>query len=133
MARPVTSRRRRPITIRCSPPSKTVSTSLVSAKPEPRNRSPIISRRIDRVKIARPVVRSFHPEFARDCAAWVRAGGHAVLWETPERARLVVGHFDKQVEQDLARWANLDLGKPTYHVVKRGPFRGLVPTPVPDD
>lgn len=85
------------------------------------------------MKIARPVVRSFHPEFARDCAAWVRAGGHAVLWETPERARLVVGHFDKKDLQALDRWAILDLGKPTYHVVKRGPFRGLVTTPVPDD
>ena len=81
----------------------------------------------------RPVVRSFHRRFARECAAWVRAGGHGILWESPERARLVVGAFDKKDLTHLGRWAILDLGKSTYGVAKKGPLRGLVTTPVPKD
>jgi hypothetical protein len=80
---------------------------------------------------ARPVVRSFHRRFARECAAWVRAGGHGVLWDSPDRARLVVGRFHRADRTDLGRWAILDLGKSTYGVVRRGPLRGLVTTPVP--
>jgi hypothetical protein len=81
----------------------------------------------------RPVVRSFQGRFVRDCAAWVRAGGHGVLWESADRARLVVGRFDKRDLEHLGRWAILDLGKSTYRVVKKGPLRGLVTTPVPSD
>jgi len=82
---------------------------------------------------ARPVVRSFARRFASECAAWVRAGGHGVLWHSPERARLVVPRFRKGDLHHLGRWAILDLGKSTYGVPKKGPFRGLVTTPVPSD
>jgi len=82
---------------------------------------------------SRPVVRSFARRFAGECAAWVRAGGHGVLWDSPERARLVVPRFAKADLHALGRWAILDLGKSTYGVPKKGPLRGLVTTPVPDD
>lgn len=82
---------------------------------------------------SRPVVRSFARRFARDCAAWVRAGGHGVLWDSPERAWLVVGRFGREDRTHLGRWAILDLGKSTYGVARKGPLRGLVTTPVPAD
>lgn len=63
----------------------------------------------------------------------MRAGGHGVLWETPERAKLVVGRFGKDDLMHLGRWAILDLGKSTWGVTKKGPLRGLVTTPVPED
>jgi hypothetical protein len=81
----------------------------------------------------RPVVRSFDKRFARECASWVRAGGHGVLWDSPERARLVVPRFDRRDATDFGRWAILDLGKSTYGFARRGPLRGLVTTPVPRD
>ena len=81
----------------------------------------------------RPVVRSFDRRFVRDCAAWVRAGGHGILWETPKKAKLVVGRFGPEDKMHLGRWAILDLGKATYGVAKKGPLRGLVTTPVPPD
>jgi hypothetical protein len=81
----------------------------------------------------RPVVRSFDRRFAHECAKWVRAGGHGVLWDSPERARLVLPRFEKHDEANLGRWSILDLGKSTYGFARRGPLRGLVTTPVPDD
>src|SRR4029077_13990388 len=83
--------------------------------------------------IKRPVVRSFHRRFARECAAWVHSGGHGVLWSSPDKARLVVPRFRADDEMDLGRWAILDLGKSSYAVVRRGVLRGLVTTPVPRD
>lgn len=83
--------------------------------------------------VHRPIVRSFQRRFVRECAAWVRAGGHGVLWSSPERARLVLPHFGPKDLMALGRWAILDLGKPTYGVAKKGPLRGLVTTPVPED
>jgi len=60
-----------------------------------------------------------------------------VLWRSPERAWLVVPPFRKlgsvASKMDLGRWAILDLGKSTYGVARKGPLRGLVTTPVPDD
>jgi hypothetical protein len=63
----------------------------------------------------------------------VRAGGHGVLWYSPERARLVLPRFDRKNQTDLGRWAILDLGKSTYGIARKGPLRGLATTPVPDD
>jgi hypothetical protein len=83
--------------------------------------------------IQRPVVRSFAKRFTRECAAWVRSGGHAILWASPERARLVLPHFGKDDKTALARWAILDLGKTSYGVAKKGALRGLVTTPIPSD
>jgi len=63
----------------------------------------------------------------------VRSGGHAVLWTSPERARLVLPRFRKDDQTALGRWAILDLGKSSYGVAKKGALRGLVTTPVPND
>lgn len=63
----------------------------------------------------------------------MRAGGHGILWETPERAKLVVGRFSRDDKMHLGRWAIMDLGKSSYGVAKKGPLRGLVTTPVPPD
>ena len=63
----------------------------------------------------------------------MRAGGHAVLWRSPERAWLVVPRFDRKDRTDLGRWAILDLGKSTYGVARKGPLRGLCTSPVPRD
>lgn len=69
----------------------------------------------------------------RECAAWVHAGGHAVLYETPKKARLVVPHFGPEDMMALGRWAILDLGKSTYGIPRKGPLRGLVTTPLEKD
>ncbi len=81
----------------------------------------------------RPVVRSFHKRFTRECAAWVRAGGHAVLWDSPKRARLVLPRFGPKDQMALGRWAIMDLGKSSYGFARKGPLRGLVTSPVPED
>lgn len=81
----------------------------------------------------RPVVRSFKKDFARECAAWVRAGGHGILWDSPKRARLVLPKFGPKDTMALGRWAILDLGKSTFGFAKTGPLRGLVTSPVPED
>jgi hypothetical protein len=39
--------------------------------------------------VERPVVRSYKAAFAREAAAWVRRGGHAIVWLSPRKARLV--------------------------------------------
>ena len=46
--------------------------------------SPVGPMRIDR-----PVVRSFTRPHVRRAADWVRAGGHAIVWIAPRKARLV--------------------------------------------
>jgi Fe-S-cluster containining protein len=61
----------------------------------------------------------------------VHSGGQGILWESPERARLVVQRFARDDDTNLGRWAILDLGKSTFGVARRGPLRGLVTTPVP--
>jgi hypothetical protein len=81
----------------------------------------------------RPVVRSFSKRFVRECAAWVRAGGHAILWDSPKRARLVLPAFGPKDTMALARWAILDLGKSTFGFARAGALRGLVTTPIPKD
>ncbi len=63
----------------------------------------------------------------------MRAGGHGVLWHSPERAHLVLPRFGPKDLMDLGRWAILDLGKASYGVAKKGPLRGLVTTPVQED
>jgi hypothetical protein len=85
------------------------------------------------VLISRPVVRSFHARFERECAAWVRRGGHGVLWSSPEKARLVIPRPDPKNEKDFGRWAVLDLGKSAFGIRRKGLLRGLATTPVPSD
>jgi len=42
------------------------------------------------VKKTRPVVRSFRAAFSKNALTWVRAGGHAIVWESAKKAWLVV-------------------------------------------
>src|SRR6478609_2384080 len=75
--------------------------------------------------VVRPIVRSFKARFSKEAAAHVRAGGHAVVWETEKRALLVLPPIDDDDPMDLAQWSLLDLGKNRYGVAKGGVFRGL--------
>lgn len=82
-------------------------------------------------RVVRPVVRSFVARFEREAAAHVRAGGHAIVWDTPSSARLVVPRPKKGDVRDLGRWALLDLDRWGFAVVKRGPMKGLAFMRVP--
>ncbi|MFO0664372.1 MAG: YkgJ family cysteine cluster protein [Polyangiaceae bacterium] len=81
----------------------------------------------------RPVVRSFKVPHAARCADWVRSGGHAIFWETPQKARLVVPVPVPGDESDLALFSLLDLAIDTFAPERTGPFRGLIAAKVPRD
>jgi uncharacterized protein len=91
------------------------------------------SCRVSAVTVLRPIVRSFTSKHILACAEHVRAGGHAVLWESKKRARLVLPVPDKDNPQDLAMFSILDLGKQRYALETRGALRGLASTLIPAD
>ncbi len=84
-------------------------------------------------QVLRPVVRSFSLRHSRECAAWVKMGGHAVLWEKPGRAMLVLPIPDPNDPSDLALFSILDLGKRRWKVPNEGALRGLATCLVPKD
>ena len=84
-------------------------------------------------RVKRPVVRSFTLPFEREAAAHVRAGGHAVVFTSPSKARLVVAQPIKGNEQDLALWSLADLGRWKWATVEKGPLKGLAFMHVPAD
>ncbi|MGH7271114.1 MAG: YkgJ family cysteine cluster protein, partial [Polyangiaceae bacterium] len=63
--------------------------------------------------------------------AWVRAGGHAVVWIAPRKARLVFAKPREGDEEDLGWWSALDLGLSEFAVARRGPFAGMAFIRVP--
>lgn len=79
----------------------------------------------------RPIVRSFSAKFAREAAAHVRAGGHAVYWEKKDRALLVFGKPAAGNDADLGLWSVYDMGKWRWKLQDSGPLRGLATTLVP--
>jgi len=83
--------------------------------------------------VHRPLVRSFKSRFAKEAAAHVKAGGHAVVWESTDRAVLVFSEPAKGDEDDFGAWAVYDMGKWRWKVEKRGALRGLATTLVPRD
>jgi uncharacterized protein len=83
--------------------------------------------------IVRPIVRSFNVRFAANAARHVRAGGHAVVWDSPKRARLVLPVPREGDMTDLAYWALLDLALDDWSVETRGTFKGLATRKVPRD
>jgi hypothetical protein len=85
------------------------------------------------MRVVRPVVRSYSWPYRAEAAAWVRAGGHALLWESPRKARLVFAKPRPGDEHDLGWWSVLDLGRSAYTVVWRGGFAGLAYLRVPHD
>jgi Fe-S-cluster containining protein len=96
-----------------------------------RGTSMVVRRRM--AKVVRSVVRSFKAKYAKEAAAFVRLGGHAVYWETDERARVVVSAPAKKDWTDLGVWSMFDLGLDKWTVKKDGPFAGLAQAKVPDD
>ena len=85
------------------------------------------------MRVLRPVVRSYTLPHLERAAAWVRAGGHAVVWIAARKARFVFPRPRKGDELDLGWWAVLDMGKSTYRVARRGPFEGMAFIAVPHD
>jgi Fe-S-cluster containining protein len=83
--------------------------------------------------VTRPIVRQFQARFGREIRAHVGAGGHAVVWESPSRARLVLPVPKKGDDHDLALWSLLDLGKSRWKVIPRGNLRGFATILVPRD
>lgn len=75
--------------------------------------------------VVRPVVCAFHRHERRLAAEHVRAGGHAVIWEGPARARLLLPAPDENDPHDLALYSILDLGKEHYEISRRGVTKGL--------
>jgi hypothetical protein len=85
------------------------------------------------MRVVRPVVRSYRWPHLEEAAAWVRAGGHAVVWISPRKARLVFARPREGDENDLGRWSVLDMGLSDHRLVQRGPFEGMAYIPVPHD
>jgi Fe-S-cluster containining protein len=85
------------------------------------------------MRVARPVVRSYKWPYLDQAAAWVRAGGHAVVWIGSRKARLVFARPREGDEGDLGWWSVLDLGRTEYSIARRGPFEGLGYLRVPHD
>jgi Fe-S-cluster containining protein len=85
------------------------------------------------MRVVRPVVRSYRWPHLEEAAAWVRAGGHAVVWISPRKARLVFARPRAGDDNDLGRWSVLDMGLSDHRLVKRGPFEGMAYIPVPHD
>jgi uncharacterized protein len=73
----------------------------------------------------RPVVRSYSWPHREQAAKWVRDGGHALVWVSPRKARLVFARPRAGDEGDLGWWSVLDLGRSRYLTARRGPFAGL--------
>jgi hypothetical protein len=84
-------------------------------------------------RVDRPVVRSYSARFVDEAAAWVRAGGHAVVWIAPRKARFVFTRPRKGDENDLGWWSALDLGRSDLSVARRGPFAGMAFIRIPHD
>jgi hypothetical protein len=85
------------------------------------------------MRVERPVVRSFRPPYLEEAAAWVRSGGHAVVWIEPRKARLVFPRPREGDEHDLGWWSALDMGRTEYSVARRGTFDGMAYVRVPHD
>ncbi|HEX3346067.1 MAG TPA: YkgJ family cysteine cluster protein, partial [Polyangiaceae bacterium] len=85
------------------------------------------------MRVVRPVVRSYRWPHLEEAASWVHAGGHAVVWLAPRKARLVFRRPKKDDENDLGNWSVLDMGLSDHRVVRRGPFAGLAFILVPHD
>jgi hypothetical protein len=91
----------------------------VKAHPSSNPRAPFAVRKV------RPVVRSFRAAFVRNALTWVRAGGHAIVWESAAKATLVVPKPAKGDAEDYGKWAAYDLGRRTMRVASSGAYAGF--------
>jgi Fe-S-cluster containining protein len=73
----------------------------------------------------RPVVRSYSWPYREQAARWARSGGHALVWLSARKARLVFAKPRSGDEGDLGWWSVLDLGRSRYLTPRSGPFAGL--------
>lgn len=85
------------------------------------------------MRVTRPVVRNYTWPHRQQAAAWVRGGGHALVWREARRARLVFPRPRAGDEFDLGWWSVLDLGRSDYSVARTGPFAGMGLLRVPHD
>lgn len=85
------------------------------------------------MRVTRPVVRSFDLPYRREAAAWVQAGGHALVWLASRRARLFFARPRAGDDYDLGWWSALDLGRSEYSIARTGPFSGMAYLRVPHD
>jgi uncharacterized protein len=85
------------------------------------------------MRVLRPIVRSFVWPHLERASEWVRAGGHAVVWVAPRKARLVFARPAAGDDYDLGWWSALDLGRTQYAIARRGPFAGMAFVRVPHD
>jgi uncharacterized protein len=88
---------------------------------------------MDAMRVTRPVVRSYTWRHREQAAAWVRRGGHAVVWRESRRARLIFSRPRRGDDFDLGWWSVLDLGRSEYRVARSGPFAGMGYLRVPHD
>jgi len=85
------------------------------------------------MRVVRPVVRSYRWPHLEAAAAWVRAGGHSIVWIAPRKGRLVFARPKSGDDRDLGWWSVLDLGRTEYRLAGPGPFQGMAFIPVPHD
>jgi Fe-S-cluster containining protein len=85
------------------------------------------------MRVERPIVRQFKAQFIREIAAHVRGGGHAVVWESPRKARMVFRAPKEGDEDDLGLWSLLDMGKSSWKRIEAGPLRGFATSPIARD
>lgn len=83
--------------------------------------------------LLRPIVRSFKRKFEKEAARHVRAGGHAVVWDSEARAELFFQTPPKGHADDFGAWAVYDMGKSRWKTHRDGVFAGLSSTLVPKD
>ncbi len=81
----------------------------------------------------RPLVRSYDAENTEKAVAHVRRGGHAIVWETKSRAKLVFQRPAADNPDDYGAWAVYDMRKWRWSNPKDGPFAGLSTMVVPKD
>ena len=81
----------------------------------------------------RPIVRSFKRKYTKEAAAHVRAGGHAIVWESETRALLLFQEPPDGKDDDFGAWAVYDMGKWRWHPHTRGTFKGLASMLIPKD
>ncbi len=81
----------------------------------------------------RPIVRSFKSKYIKEAAAHVRAGGHAIVWESEKRAQLVFQDPPADKPEDFGAWAVYDMGKSSWITHNAGTLKGLASTLVPRD
>jgi hypothetical protein len=85
------------------------------------------------VRVVRPVVRSFQSPYAKEAAAHVRLGGHALVWEGPSKVTFAFRVPVGDEEKDLGYWSLLDLGVSKWAKETEGPLKGLAVARVAKD